>query len=121
MKKLNIFYWITTGLFSEFMLSTSIPNVLLEAESVKFLTHLGYPEYFIQFIGMAKILGSIAILIPSFVKLKEWAYAGLAFDLLGAVYSLIAIDGFDPKMSFMLLPFAFFVASYILNIKRQAN
>ena len=56
------------------------------------------------FISIAKLLGSIAILIPGLVRVKEWAYAGLFFDLAGAIYSGIAVGGkFDPMMLFMLV------------------
>lgn len=64
---------------------------------------LGYPIYFIQFISYAKLLGSIVILIPGLNRIKEWAYAGLFFDLAGAVYSGIASVGkFDTMMLTML-------------------
>jgi hypothetical protein len=53
-------------------------------------TKVGVPLYLIPFIGIAKVLGVIAILIPGFPKLKEWAYAGLFFDLIGATYSICA-------------------------------
>jgi hypothetical protein len=66
---------------------------------------LGYPVYFIQFISIAKLLGVIAILIPGLNRtVKEWAYAGLFFDLSGAVYSGIASSGkFDPLILTMLI------------------
>lgn len=118
MKKTKLIYWITTILFSGFMIFSAIPNMMMTAESKQFLTgYLGYPEYFIPFIGMAKLLGSIAILIPSFKKIKEWAYAGLAFDLIGAMYSVIKVGGIDPGMSMMILVFAAGITSYLLNEK----
>ncbi|TDO29111.1 DoxX family protein [Sediminibacterium goheungense] len=118
MKKTKLIYWITTILFSGFMIFSAIPNIMLNAESKQFLTgYLGYPEYFIPFIGVAKLLGSLAILVPSFKKIKEWAYAGLAFDLIGAMYSVIKVGGIDPGMSIMLLVFAAGITSYLLNEK----
>jgi hypothetical protein len=64
---------------------------------------LGYPVYFIQFISIAKLIGSIVILIPGLNRIKEWAYAGLFFDLASAIYSGIAASGkFDPIMLTML-------------------
>jgi DoxX-like family len=70
-----------------------------------FHTGLGYPIYFIQFISWAKIIGVIAILIPGLNKtVKEWAYAGLFFDLLAASYSGIAASPkFDPAILGMLM------------------
>lgn len=114
MKKTKIFYWIVTVLFSAFMIFTAIPDILLEPEAVKMIKGLGYPEYFIVFIGIAKVLGGITVLIPYFDRLKEWAYAGLFFDLLAAVVSMIAIEGFQIPMLFMVLPISFLFISYFL-------
>lgn len=114
MKKTKTTYWIVTGLFSAFMLFSAIPDIISQAEAVTFMNHLGYPNYFIPFIGVAKLLGVIAILIPAFPRIKEWAYAGLAFDLLGAVYSVIATDGFQLPMLVIVLPFTFLFWSHQL-------
>jgi hypothetical protein len=74
---------------------------------------LGYPIYFIRFISIAKVLGCIAILVPGFIRIKEWAYAGLFFDLTGAVYSGIAVsDKFDPMMLTLLIWIVPGVVSY---------
>lgn len=121
MKKINIAYWIITGIFAAFMFSTAIPDILNSPEAVDFMsTKLGYPLYFTPFIGYAKILGSIAIVVPGYPRIKEWAYAGLFFDLFGATYSNIAVGGFEAGTLFMLVFFAFFFASYILYHKRLA-
>lgn len=117
MKKTKIIYWVATILFAGFMIFSAIPNVMLEPDATKFITGLGYPEYFIPFIGVAKLLGSIAILIPGFKTLKEWAYAGLFFDLTGAFYSLIKVNGFDPSMMVMVLIIGIGVVSYIFSHK----
>lgn len=114
MKKTTIAYWVITGLFAAFMLFSAIPDILLSPEAVTMITGLGYPKYFIVFIGLAKVLGSIAILIPNFNRIKEWAYAGLFFDLIGAVYSMIAKEGFQLQMTFMVLPISFLFLSYYL-------
>lgn len=117
MKKNKIIYWSTTGLFAAFMTFSAIPDMLKVPEAIQFITHLGYPEYFIPFIGLAKLLGSIAILIPSFKKIKEWAYAGLVFDLIAAVYSIVMTDGYDPGMLMMIPIFAVVATSYVYNTK----
>ena len=102
------------------MISTSIPDIMVIPDAVTFMTHLGYPIYFIPFIGVAKVLGCIAILIPGFPRIKEWAYAGLFFDLIGAVYSVTATEGLNLGTTFILLPLAFLFASYFLMHKRLA-
>ena len=114
MKKKKIFYWIITSLFSAFMLLSAIPDILVTPDAVTFMNHLGYPNYIIPFLGIAKLLGIVAILIRRFPKLKEWAYAGLAYDLIGATYSVIQTDGFQPQVTFMFLPLIFLTLSYIL-------
>lgn len=119
MKKINIAYWIITGLYGLFIIATSIPDVTSNPDAVKIVTtQMGYPAYFIPFIGIAKILGGIAILIPGFPRIKEWAYAGLAFDLIGALYSMIAIGTPAKNWSFMFVFIAVLFASYFLYHKR---
>lgn len=118
MKKINIIYWIVTGLFGAFMLFSAIPDILMSPDAVTFITWLGYPGYFIPMIGVAKVLGVAAILIPGFPRLREWAYAGLFFDLAGAVYSVVAVAGFDWSVLVILLPVAFLFTSYFLHHRR---
>jgi uncharacterized membrane protein YphA (DoxX/SURF4 family) len=81
---------------------------------------LGYPIYFIQFISIAKVLGCIAILIPGSYRVKEWAYAGLYFDLTGAVYSGIAVSNkFDPLILTMLIWIVPGIVSYYFWQKKM--
>ncbi|SMG65112.1 conserved hypothetical protein, partial [methanotrophic bacterial endosymbiont of Bathymodiolus sp.] len=68
----------------------AIPDILYASDAVVLFAHLGYPSYLLPFLGVAKLLGILAILIPGFPRIKEWAYAGLTFDLVGAMYSSIA-------------------------------
>jgi hypothetical protein len=118
MKKINIAFWIITGLFSAFMLFSAFPDIMMTEQAKTIILGLGYPLYFVFFIGMAKVLGVIAILIPGKFRVKEWAYAGLFFDLFGAIYSGIAVAGFDPMMLTLLLPIGFLFASYFLWHKK---
>ncbi len=120
MKKINILYWTFTGLFALAMLLSGIQNALVTPDSVKLITaQLGYPEYIIGFLGVAKILGAIAILIPGYPTLKEWAYAGLLFDLLGATYSSIVTYGAQPEQLGMLIFFGLWALSYVYYRKRK--
>ncbi len=114
MKKIKIWYWIVTILFAGFMIFSAVGDVLVVPEAVEMITGLGYPKYFIPFIGVAKLLGAITILVPGLNRLKEWAYAGLFFDLLGATYSATAAGGFQPPILFMVLPISFLFISYFL-------
>jgi DoxX-like family len=112
---LNIFYWVSTVLFAGFMAFTAVPSLMGDEESVNFMHDmLGYPLYFISFISIAKLLGAAALLIPGIpAKIKEWAYAGLFFDLAGAFYSIVAVQKkFDPGMFFIILPAVIGMLSY---------
>ena len=117
MKKTKIIYWIVTILFAAFMLFSSIPDIMSTTDAIAFMkVQLGYHAYIIPFIGVAKALGVIAILIPGYPRIKEWAYAGLVYDLVGAMYSVkMAAPGFG--WTFMFLPLCFAAASYILYRK----
>jgi len=119
MKKTKVFYWIFTVLFAFMMLASAIPDVLSSPVAIKGMHEgLGYPVYFVPFIGIAKVLGVIAILIPGFSKIKEWAYAGLLFDLIGATYSIISIGAPMANWLFMALPLALAACSYVFYHKR---
>jgi len=117
-KRNSIIFWISTGLFTAFMLMSTIPNILSTEEWLEIFRQLGYPAYMLPFLGVAKLLGLIAIVVPGFPRLKEWAYAGLFFDLAGAVYSGLAVGGFDPLMLVMIIPFGLGTVSYIFYHKR---
>jgi hypothetical protein len=119
MKKTNILYWTFTGIFSAFMLFSAIPDIIMVPDAVEMIsTHLGYPKYLLPFLGVAKTLGAITILIPGFPRLKEWAYAGLTIDLVGATYSGIMVDGFQPGMLMMVVIFGIEALSYLYHHKR---
>jgi hypothetical protein len=119
MKKINTLYWVFTGLFALIMFSTALPNVMMSPDSVDLIhAQLGYPKYFIMFVGIAKILGVIGILVPGYPLVREWSYAGLFFDLTAATFSGIAVEGFNPMQLFMLIFFAPGVLSYIYYHKR---
>ena len=119
MKKIKIAYWIVKGIFAAFMLFSAIPDILVVPDAVTMITGLGYPRYIIPFLGLAKLLGAIVILIPGLKRIKEWAYAGLFFDLIGATYSAIAKEGFQLPMLFMILPLGFLFLSYFLWHKKE--
>jgi DoxX-like family len=114
MKTINIIYWISTVLLAALMLSSALPSLKGDPDAAKFMVqHLHYPSYFGAALGVAKLLGIIAILVPGFPRIREWAYAGFAFDLIAALYSFIAVK--DPLSSLTLFPvfFAIWIVSYI--------
>ncbi len=124
MKKTKIIYWIFTVLLAVLMLFSSIPGIMRSPDAIAMVvTHLKYPEYFLMLSGIAKLLGVIAILIPGFPRIKEWAYAGFTFDLVSAIYSFIAIG--DPPSQWLpiLIGLVLVFGSYIFyhkQLKEQA-
>jgi hypothetical protein len=122
-KTIKILYWVFTILFAALMIFSAYGSILVNADAKKMIhEQLGYPVYFIAFTGVAKLIGSIIILIPGLKTIKEWAYAGLFFDLVAAVYSGIALSGtVDPMMAFMLIWFVPGILSYYFWKKLTAN
>jgi hypothetical protein len=105
-KRNKIIYWVFTIWMSLGMVSTGAVQ-LFKAKSgaggVDDITRLGYPVYFLTLLGVWKILGVVAVLIPKFPLLKEWAYAGFFFAMSGAVFSHIASDSVNKIFPSLLL------------------
>lgn len=92
-KAKKITYWIATIWLSLGMVSTGLVQLLKAKEGqggVEMINHLGYPVYLLTLLGICKILGVVAILVPRFPVVKEWAYAGFIFIMAGAIFSHIA-------------------------------
>ncbi len=121
-KTTNILYWVFTILFAALMIFSSIGSIMVNEDAKNLITgYLKYPEYFIPFTGWAKLIGSIVILIPGLKTVKEWAYAGLFFDLAAAIYSSFAVPGavVDPRMLGMLIWIVPGILSYIFWKKKM--
>jgi len=89
----KIIYWIATIWLALGMVSTGIVQLLKQKAGqggADMITHLGYPVHLLTLLGICKILGAIAVLLPKFPLLKEWAYAGFCFIMLGAIFSHVA-------------------------------
>ena len=111
-------YWIITAVLSFCIFSGGLAQALLVKGVVQGFKPLGYPQYFISLIGIWKVLGVIAILIPKFKLLKEWAYAGIFFTMSGAVISHIASGDVSVQIIAPVLLAIFTVLSWYL---RPAN
>ena len=85
-----IVYWVTTALVVFELAIGGAWDVLRVPQVRELIERLGYPSYFLVILGTWKLLGAVALVIPRFPRLKEWAYAGVLFDLTGAVVSLFA-------------------------------
>ncbi len=118
-KKINVLYWIFTGLFAALMLAGSIPDVIMHPEAVKIVNErLGYPTYFLPFLGVAKLLGIVALLVPGYPRIKEWAYAGFVYDLIAAMYSHFSVGDPPAQWLFILVPLGLLAGSYIFHHRR---
>ena len=117
-KAKSIVYWTMTILVALSIGSGGIAQLAHMKENVDGFTHvLGYPPYFVTVLGVWKVLGVIAILVPRFPRLKEWAYAGIFFDLTGAAASWAAIGGSGEAFHILapLIITGFLVASWALR------
>ncbi len=118
MKKTKIIYWILTGLMSLGMGLGAVFNAMSSPESLELVSHhLGFPAYIVPFVGVAKLLGIIVILVPGFPRLKEWAYAGLIFDLIGAIYAHISIGAPPSEWAPIFVLIGIIAGSYIFHHK----
>jgi hypothetical protein len=90
-KRNKIIYWIATIWLALGMVSTAIVQLIQMKDEADMMAHLGYPLYVLTILGIWKILGVVAVLIPKFPLLKEWAYAGFFFAMSGAVFSHLAV------------------------------
>src|SRR4030095_10681817 len=106
-KRSKIIYWIATIWLALGMLSTGLVQLFKAKEGqggVDMITHLGYPVYLLTLLAVWKILGVVALLIPKYQLLKEWAYAGFFFVMSGAIFSHIAKnDGITEMLPALLL------------------
>ncbi len=114
-KRKLLWYWIITAILSICIFSGGLAQAMQVKGVVQGFKPLGYPNYFISLIGIWKVLGIIAILIPNFKLLKEWAYAGLFFVMSGAVISHIASGDVSVKIIAPFLLAVFTILSWYLR------
>jgi hypothetical protein len=112
MKKIVITYWVFTAFGGALMLMAAIPDLLQVPGARGVIAHLGYPAYLLPFLGVAKLLGVAALLVPRFPRLKEWAYAGLSFDLVGAFYSHLSVGDGPGNWLFPIIGLVLVIGSY---------
>jgi len=111
----NIAYWVTTVFGPASFVIGGFLHLTLTPDVVATLHHLGYPTYFALILGLGKLLGAVAIVIPRFPRLKEWAYAGFFFDLTSAAFSRAAAGDSAVDIIAPLLFLALVMASWALR------
>jgi len=109
----KIIFWITTGLI--FLVESVMPGLTFNTALAKQgIAHLGYPDYFRLELTFFKVLGGLALIIPSVpARIKEWAYFGFVLDFVSAFIGHVIIDGFDGQAMFPLLMLVILIISYV--------
>jgi hypothetical protein len=119
MKGRSIAYWTTTGLVAFFIGGGGLSQIWqYKINPHGVVPELGYPMYFFAILGFWKFFGALTILVPNFPRLKEWAYAGIFFDLTGAAVSCAAVGGYGAYGFHVLAPLiiaGLMVASWALR------
>ena len=112
----TIAYWVTTALVVFELALGGVWDILRLPQVRGLIERLGYPSYFLVILGTWKLLGAVALAIPRFPRLKEWAYAGVLFDLTGAVASQLASGLIDAgTMAYPIVMTGIAVASWALR------
>ena len=120
-KSRKIIFVITTALIAIAYFVTGLGNIVPFAHIGQDMAHLGYPPYFLKIIGTWKILAAVAIVIPKFSRIKEWAYAGMIFDLTGASLSRYYIGDALPQIFIPLGIGLLVTVNYILRNSIQSK
>lgn len=111
----SIAYWIATAVTAFVFLSGGAGELAKPAALMAGMAHLGYPAYFVTILGVWKILGGLTVLAPRTPLLKEWAYAGMVFDLTGASASHASVGDPALKIATPLILLCFIIASWALR------
>jgi|SRR5208283_47951 len=107
----TVAYWVTTGLLAALSVFAGLTYLSGSAQAVEGFAHVGYPQQLRIILGIAKLLGAIALVFPGLPRLKEWAYAGFTFAWISAsVAHYLAHDG--PKAFAPLIFLVFLAVSY---------
>jgi uncharacterized membrane protein YphA (DoxX/SURF4 family) len=118
-----ISFWITTTVIAIIYFITGLGNILPVDHIARDMAHLGYPTYFLKIIGVWKMLGAIVVVIPKIPRIKEWAYAGMIFDLSGAAFSRFTIGDPLPQIIIPLCLATLVTVNYLLrhSLRYQTN
>jgi uncharacterized membrane protein YphA (DoxX/SURF4 family) len=111
----NIAYWTTTILGPASFVIGGVLHLTQSPQVVETMTHLGYPAYFAPMLGLAKLLGAVAVVVPGAPRLKEWAYAGFFFDLSAAAVSRAVVGDSTADIVAPLIFLALVLASWALR------
>jgi len=118
----NVIYWIATAVLVSELVLGGIWDVLRVPQVHVIIDRLGYPPYFLVILGIWKLLGAVALIVPRFPRLKEWAYAGVVFDLTGALVSNLVSGVADTvTLAYLLLMTGVTATSWALRPASRRN
>jgi hypothetical protein len=110
-KTTKIVYWILLGLFCLFHVGDAIGGISKQQAGIDAMHEMGYPVYLMVFLGVLKLLGVAALLQNKFTRVKEWAFAGFSFTLIGASVSRVATHG---PVAFIIMPLVFLAILFVI-------
>jgi uncharacterized membrane protein YphA (DoxX/SURF4 family) len=110
-----ILYWFTTALIAAESAVGGVWDILQIQYVRSIIEHLGYPPYILIILGIWKLLGTVAILLPSFPRLKEWAYAGMFFNYMGAIASHLTVGDGAGVVIYPIIITGILIASWALR------
>ena len=114
---MKIIYWIFTGLLIALMLFSAVGSLFPSPEGDAAMKQITYPYNVLYLLAVAKVLGIIALLVPGYPTLKEWAYAGFTFDLIGAIYAFLMVGTPAANIAFLFVGLVFVFGSYYYHHK----
>lgn len=118
----NAVYWVTTALLASELSLGGVWDILRVPQVRVVIDRLGYPAYFLVILGIWKLLGAVAVIIPRFPRLKEWAYAGVVFNLTGALASNLISRVTDAgPLVYLVLMMGVTAASWALRPPSRRN
>jgi hypothetical protein len=118
----NAIYWLATALLASELVLGGVWDVLRVPQVHVIIDRLGYPSYFLVILGIWKLLGAVAVIVPRFPRLKEWTYAGVVFDLSGALVSNVVSGIHDAgTIAYLLLMLGITATSWALRPPSRRN
>lgn len=118
----TVIYRVATGLLAFELCLGGVWDILRTPQVRGIIDRLGYPEYFLVILGIWKLLGAVAVVVPRFPRLKEWAYAGVVFDLTGALASNVVSGVTDiGTLAYLVLMMGITAASWGLRPASRRN
>lgn len=120
MKRDKIIYWATTGLLAAGMVMSGVMYLSKNEEMVTNFIAIGYPVFMLSILGIAKLLGGLALVVPAPARLKEWAYAGFTFVFIGAAWTHMATNTpwIAPVIALVILAVSYF---FFLRIRKSGT